>query len=365
MTRLNANQLGELAKAAKKAQRLATRRSITEQSKLDQRARLDQEQKIHLWKQLYLAAINGNRSATVQNLRQQDTRDLEQMGFIVTPKFVRIQKRNQYAKRLSALNEKVTVYGGKITELEIKMGDYLEAAGLVDSYPIRQWLYSNKYTAFQCSFEEWFGLNFDSIVPFSHKSLDRFKSVVERNITRSKDVGHVKALKKLIRAIRESRKVQSKYVNVGKVEERIAELGQKIKDYQEEISAIEQDPAFIYEDSVENTHHLNWQHNLDSADGVYISGYSLAELNWLSSDAGQETFKLLEGDITSLSKRGIRRVELRCLSFAPSLQLANNGGVFKGNFPSMFAFTESMRLLGYKVTGLTNGQIKDHCFVSW
>jgi hypothetical protein len=152
---------------------------------------------------------------------------------------------------------------------------------------------------------------------------------------------------------------------VEKVEERTAALGEKIQDYEHEIAGIEEDFGFIYDDNVENVYYLDWEHNLDTPEGVCVFGYTLALLNWFSSDKGQETFKLLETDIKNLSERGIRKVELRCLSRAPSLQLANNGGVFKGNFPSMFAFTESMRLLGYKVTGLTNGQIKDHCFVSW
>ena len=365
MNRLTTDQLREIAVAAKHTEKAAKKKQAVELKRLEVEESQRKERQAQVWQSLYSAAINGANQTHIKNLYTEDVEYLEKLGFLVEKLFSRTQKQAAYAKVLKNLKIQVSRLDEKILDLEIKIDEYNYSIDGVYTSSIEDWLYSNQALAYACDLEPWFGPELNRVWINNLESLQSLKEAIESNIKISKNKERINSLKKLLKEINESKKTVDQSFNFEKAEDDVRVSGEKIQELEDEIADIEEDFGFIHSDDVHSLHNVDWSSLQTNSKSLTNMDYSVISLKWFCSTSGQLAFKLLQDDSLSLSKLGIRKINLRCIDYGGPVYMINDNGVFNCKFPSTFDFLEAMRLIGYRVSGLKNSQIGATYVVTW
>ena len=373
MARLTAAQLRKITEEREKAEKEeeVARKKIEkklqiELKKKNERIKLDLNEKINIWKSLYLSALNGNSKSEITNLNESNIFYLKKLGFEIEEVFLRTMKQSKIINRGKLLTDRVAKNDKKISEIEKAIDENNEKIKNLDTELIEEWLYSNQTVAFACDLESWFGDDLNDVFIFSFEHFEELKKTIKEKLETLKNQDTKKSLRILIRAIQKTEKVfPLSSIDTKQAEVEIEKLQREIESLEEEIAEIEDDNGLIHPDEIKSIHIVDWSQITNSFVRCNEFEYNVNSLKWFSSTQGQNALKLFDDDVLSINNRGMNKMYLRCIDFDESIYLVNDNGVFNGKFPSSFDFLEAMLLLGFKTNGVEKDMPITQCSVIW
>jgi len=372
MARLTAAQLRKITEEREKAEKEeeVARKKIEkklqiELKKKNERIKLDLNEKINIWKSLYLSALNGNSKSEITNLNESNIFYLKRLGFEIEEVFLRTMKQSEIITRGKLLTDRVAKNDKKISEIEKAIDENNEKIKNLDTELIEEWLYSNQTVAFACDLESWFGGDLNDVFIFSFEHLEELKKTIKEKLETLKNQDTKKSLRILIRAIQKTEKVFPLSIDTKQAEVEIEKLQREIESLEEEIAEIEDNNGLIHPDEIKSIHIVDWSQITNSFVRCNEFEYNVNSLKWFSSTQGQNALKLFDDDVLSINNRGMNKMYLRCIDFDESIYLVNDNGVFNGKFPSSFDFLEAMLLLGFKTSGVEKDMPITQCSVIW
>lgn len=358
MTRINASLVRNISNDFKKAL------SVEKKSQEAENVRVHQEniekQKRHLkqWGDLYLSAINGFDSYNAEDWLDEDIKYFTNIGFAINNIYKRNYQAEYFVDKVKAIEDLIDKKNIELSKIQSKIVEVssFEPQGL-NLERLERWVRKNSYHAFACDLEHWLNLEDNCHDDISIPELVELEKVVSEKLNQSKIPERAAALSSLILIINEILKSNDSSsgvnpdVEIEKLENDSKVLEKEIERLESEVDQIENDELdYKVDESIHKIDCVSWSELIIEKGASDFSGHSYQSLRWLCSKLGQEAFEDFDEDVKNAASKGLRKIELRLTDFISALYVVNENGKMRREFPSWFDFSESLKLLGYKVS---------------
>jgi hypothetical protein len=340
MPRLTADDLRSLVSESEKTKRGAARKLTAETAR-----------RRSLWKQFYRESINGETSTIVENLKSEDEMFFRNQGLAIDLDFCREHPRSWYVKELARIEKCIKDLKKEREALEEEILNVPENESNFDASSINEWLRHNVRIAYECDLEQWFGAEFEDYFCDEDDELAEFDSHIQEKLRLTKSEERKKSLKKLLAAIKKTRKSKIETVDIFDLKTRIEQLQRDIEDLDGEYGQIAESQGLMLGSSVKCTHEVYWG-GATQKFGVTTdrNHYTIHALHWFSSKTGQLALQTLDADLKSLALMGHRSMKIHAEICTDGMALEHKGWGFKAIFPSIFDFLVFAELSGYKAS---------------
>jgi len=306
-----------------------------------------------IWKILYAAALDGESSASVQNLDLDDIKFFENQQLTVELQYEREQEFEELDTFIKQKKKEITELLLALGCLKIDLDELSDLDDIsLELEPINEWLYKNRNLAFEYDLEVWFGNDLDTVEIVEQEDLKEFLKDVRDKSRSSKDAGRRKSLTKLGKIIGEVLiACEDRVRDYATIEKSVETQELALQTLEEETAELESKEDYLNGPDIETKHLIIWDY-LEDDSLQKNAGFSSAGLVWFSSRSGQQTMENFEYAVLGLAKTGKNSMAVKCslpVSDDTEVEIVNSSWGFRATFLSLFDFEMAMNILGYKV----------------